>query len=128
VTRHPLAPSLAATRVDRWLWAVRVFKTRADATAACRAGHVQVNEVTGKASTSVSIGDVVEVSAGGRHRVLDVTRVVERRVGAAVAVECFADRSPPPPPSERETGVVVIRGEGRPTKKDRRELDRLRGH
>ncbi|MGO9198103.1 MAG: RNA-binding S4 domain-containing protein [Acidimicrobiales bacterium] len=126
--RHPLAPSLASTRVDRWLCAVRVFKTRADATAACRAGHVQVNEATAKPSTPVSIGDVVEVNAGGRQRLFDVTRVVERRVGAAVAVECFLDRSPARPPTERETGVVVIRGEGRPTKKERREFDRLRGH
>ncbi len=123
-----MAPSLASARVDRWLWSVRVFKTRPDAAAACRGGHVRINDVSAKPSATVVVGDLVAAWTGSDsgERLLEVTRVIERRVGAPVATECYLDRTPKALVNERDSGLVAVRGEGRPTKKDRRELDRLR--
>ncbi len=103
-------------------------KTRSDAAAACRGGHVKVNGKAAKPATPVKVGDRVEAYLHDRERILEITSLIVKRVGAAVAVECFVDHSPPVP--EREVDVVVFqrdRGAGRPTKRDRRELDRLRG-
>ena len=121
--------SSETARVDKWLWSVRVFKTRSMATEACRAGHVAVNRGVTKPSTPVRVGDVVTVRYGGRDRVLEVARVIERRVGAPTAAECVVDHSPPPPPAELTApGLVRDPSAGRPTKRDRRRIDRLRGH
>jgi ribosome-associated heat shock protein Hsp15 len=116
-----------ATRVDKWLWAVRVFKTRALATAACRGGHVRVNGAPAKPAATVRVGDTVEARVHERLRILDVARVIDTRVGAPVAAECVVDRSPAPPSREAAPAVFVRdRGTGRPTKRDRRQLDRFR--
>lgn len=118
---------METARVDRWVWAVRLTKTRSQATEACRAGHVTVGGVTVKASTRLCVGDRVEVVVGRRTHIVDVTRLIDKRVGAAVAATCYVDHSPPPP--ERDASPVFARepGAGRPTKRDRRALDRLRG-
>jgi len=118
-----------STRVDRWLHAVRIVKTRAEATDSCRGGHVRVNGSPAKAAGAVKVGDRVAIRRGGRDLDLEVTRVIDKRVGAAVAVECYVDHSPPPPARERYEAPVARRdpGAGRPTKRDRRRLDRLRG-
>lgn len=118
----------AAVRVDAWLWAVRVYKTRSAATTACRAGHVRVNGERAKAAQQVRVGDELRVRIHGFDRVLVVKQPISKRVGAAVAVEAVEDRTPPPPPREF-AGVIAIRdrGAGRPTKRERREIDRLRG-
>jgi len=115
-------------RVDRWLWAVRLTKTRSGAAQACRAGHVQVNGVRVKPAAPVKAGDMVRVRVGDRERVVEVARLLETRVGAELAAACLVDRSPPPPPRDplarqgfRDPGM------GRPTKRDRRQLDRSRG-
>ncbi len=116
------------TRVDRWLWAVRLYRTRTAATEACGAGHVRVNDAPAKASTKVGIGDRVEARIHQRDRIVDVVRVIEKRVGASVAAECLVDHSPPEP--DRSYEPPVFRrdpGAGRPTKADRRALDRHRG-
>ena len=114
-------------RVDAWLWAVRIFKTRSAATTACRAGHVSVNGSAAKPATRVKVGDRVEARAAQRQRILEVVRVLDKRVGAPVAAEAMVDLSPPPPesdgvppPAERD------RGAGRPTKRDRRAIDKIR--
>ncbi len=115
-------------RVDSWIWAVRLAKTRSAATAACRAGHVQVNGERAKAAQPVRIGDEVRLRTGEVERTLTVARLVVKRVGAPVAAECYVDFTPPPPPKEeRPTTIVRDRGAGRPTKRERRDLDRLRG-
>ena len=121
-------PVLESTRVDRWIWAVRLYKTRSLAAAACVAGHVRVNGVTVKPATKVRVGDRVEARIGDWHRVVDVERVIEIRVGATLATDCMVDHSPLPP-EHTPAFVVALRdhGSGRPTKRDRRELDRLRG-
>jgi len=119
--------AVESTRVDRWLWSVRVFKTRTLATTACRSGHVAVNRAVTKPSTPVRVGDVVTIRIDGRDRVLEVIRVIENRVGAPIASECLVDHSPPAPDRETATtGILRDRSTGRPTKKDRRLIDRLR--
>lgn len=119
---------LATTRVDRWLWAIRLYRTRPEATGACRAGHVRVNGGPAKPGTAVRVGDRVAAHAHGRDRELEVVRVIDKRVGAAVAAECVVDHSPPAPPVERQApGVVRDPASGRPTKRDRRRLDAFRG-
>jgi len=117
------------TRVDRWVWAVRLTRTRALAAAACRAGHVKVNGERAKPATPIRVGDEVRVRVEGLERIVDVGRIIEKRVGAAVAAECLVDRTPPPPPPvEVPGGAVRDRGAGRPTKRERRQIERLRGH
>jgi ribosome-associated heat shock protein Hsp15 len=115
------------TRVDRWVWAVRLYKTRADATNACKGGHVTVNGKSAKPATPVAVGSRVEAHAGGRLRILEVTQVIDKRVGAAVAAGCFIDHTPPEPEVDRVRVAARERGSGRPTKRDRRLLDRWRG-
>lgn len=116
-----------SVRVDSWIWSVRLTKTRSLAASACRAGHVRVNGERVKPAHAVRAGDEVRLRHAGRERIVVVSRLVRKRVGAPVAVQCYVDNSPPPPPRE-ETVVVARRerGAGRPTKRDRRELDRLR--
>ncbi|AWB95307.1 RNA-binding protein S4 [Agromyces badenianii] len=115
-------------RVDAWLWAVRQFKTRSAATAACRAGHVRVNGERAKAAQAVRPGDEVRVRIAGFDRMLVVRQTLVKRVSAALAGTAVEDRTPPPPP--RESVAIVAtrdRGTGRPTKRERRDLERLRG-
>lgn len=116
-------------RVDRWLWAIRLFKTRTASGAACKGGHVSVNGQRAKPATSVRVGDTVEARVGDRDRTVEVVRLIEQRVGAPIAVECYVDHSPPPPSRDHWIGMdgVRDRGAGRPTKRDRRRMDRLRG-
>jgi ribosome-associated heat shock protein Hsp15 len=114
-------------RVDSWIWAVRIVKTRSLATAACRAGHVKVNGDRAKAAQPVHIGDEIRVRDSGFERIVVVKRIVSKRVGAPVAAESLEDLTPPPPTPE-ETAFVPVRdrGAGRPTKRERRELDKFR--
>lgn len=118
-------------RVDKWLWAVRVFKTRTAATSACTAGRVKVGDELAKPATKVAVGDRVEARRGDRVIVYRVLGVVEKRVGAKLVPELAEDHSPAVPergPRELPApGGARPRGQGRPTKKDRRTIDRLRG-
>jgi ribosome-associated heat shock protein Hsp15 len=113
------------TRIDRWLCAVRLVKTRPLATRLCDGGHVLVNGSSAKPSTKVRAGDRVEARIGDRERIVEIMRPIESRVGAAVAATCYVDHSPPVVPVSRPA-VTLIRGEGRPGKRLRRELERLR--
>lgn len=119
----PNAPD--ETRIDRWLCAVRLVKTRPLASQLCEGGHVLVNGTSAKPSTKVRAGDRVEALIAERRRVVEVVQPIESRVGAAVAATCYVDHSPPVVPDARP-GTTVIRGEGRPSKRLRRELERLR--
>ncbi len=122
-------PSESGTvRVDAWIWSVRLLKTRSAAGAACRAGHVRVNGERAKPAQLVKAGDEVRVRIEHRERILVVKKIIRKRVGAPVAVECYQDNSPPPPPREAVAPAGVRdRGTGRPTKRDRRDMERLRG-
>jgi ribosome-associated heat shock protein Hsp15 len=118
---------LETARVDAWLWAVRIYKSRSAATAACRGGHVRVNRAAAKAATGVKAGDRVE-AFDERQRILEVVTVIDKRVSAAVAATCLIDHSPPVPRVAARGQRAFARepGAGRPTKRDRRALDRLR--
>lgn len=123
-----MAADGGTVRVDIWIWSVRLTKTRAMAASACRAGHVRVNGERVKPAHPVREGDQVRLRHAGRERVVAVSRVIRKRVGAPVAVECYVDNSPPPPPREAVAPAGHRdRGTGRPTKRDRREMERLRG-
>ena len=115
-----------STRVDRWLWAVRMTKTRPDAAAACRGGHVRVNDRLAKSSTAVSPGDTVRARVGDTTRIVEVVRVIQKRVGAVDAATCYLDRTPPPPSTSSVPVASRERGAGRPTKRERRALDKWR--
>jgi ribosome-associated heat shock protein Hsp15 len=116
-----------SVRVDAWLWAVRVYKTRSAATSGCRAGHVRVGGDRVKAAQAIRVGDEVRVRIAGFDRILTVSKLITKRVAASVAAECFIDLTPPPPPRTAIASVPLRdRGAGRPTKRDRRELERLR--
>ena len=114
------------TRIDRWLCAVRLVKTRPLATKVCEAGHVRVNGTPAKPSTKVRAGDRVVALIADRERIVEVVRPIESRVGAPVAATCYVDHSPPPIVTEIRPGIMAVRGEGRPSKRLRRELERLR--
>jgi len=115
-------------RVDVWIWSVRLTKTRSQASAACRAGHVRVNGERVKPAQALRVGDQVRVFHAGRERLVVVSKIVRKRVGPPVAVQAYVDNSPPPPPKEFTAPAAVRdRGAGRPTKRDRRELERLHG-
>ncbi|TXJ72784.1 RNA-binding S4 domain-containing protein [Streptomyces lavendulae] len=115
-------------RIDSWIWAVRLIKTRSQGATACRGGHVRVNGERVKPAYAVRVGDEVRLRNEGRERIVIVKRLLRKRVGAPVAVQCYIDNSPPPPPREAVAPVGIRdRGAGRPTKRDRRDMERLRG-
>ncbi|MDQ1129007.1 RNA-binding S4 domain-containing protein [Microbacterium sp. SORGH_AS_0888] len=123
-----MTDAATAVRVDVWLWAIRVYKTRSAATTACRAGHVRVGGDRAKAAQPVRVGDELRVRIQGFDRILVVRQLLTKRVGAPVAATAYDDLTPPPPPRELTASVPVRdRGAGRPTKRERRDIDRLRG-
>ncbi|MFK3678728.1 RNA-binding S4 domain-containing protein [Microbacterium sp. NPDC090218] len=114
-----------AARVDSWLWAIRVYKTRSAATTACRAGHVRVNGEKVKAAQQVRVGDELRIRIAGFDRILIVRQLLVKRVGAPLAALAYQDKTP-----EREPQAALglrDRGAGRPTKRERRDIDKLRG-
>lgn len=94
-----------------------------------RGGHVEINGRTAKPASPVSVGDRIVARLHRRERVVEVTRLISKRVGAGVAAECFEDHSPPPPERDELQPLFAVRdrGAGRPTKRDRRRIDQLRG-
>ncbi|WP_062077282.1 RNA-binding S4 domain-containing protein [Demequina globuliformis] len=128
------APERSSARADAWVWAVRLAKTRSAATAACKGGRVRINGDKAKPSTPVKIGDRVEVTIPHPNgpatvKSVEARQLLVKRVGASVAAQAYVDHSPPPPPKAERPAAIGVRdrGTGRPTKKQRRELDKLRG-
>ena len=123
----PGALASSSVRVDTWLWATRQLKSRSQATAAVRAGHVRVNGDPVKAAYKLHVGDEVRLRIEGFDRVLGVVLLLAKRVSYPQARTAYDDRTPERP---RVHVPVAMRekGSGRPTKKERRELDRLRGY
>lgn len=117
-----------STRVDSWVWAVRLIKTRSQAAEACKAGHIKINGNAVKPSHTVVPGDRVSVWVNHRQHLVEVVDPIKKRVGAELARRAYIDHSPPPSPVELVMSMPRRdRGAGRPTKKERREIDRLRG-
>ena len=122
----------AAGRLDKWLWATRVFKTRGLATDACRAGSVTVNEQPAKPARDVRAGETVVVRQGLVTRTLRVLAIPRSRVGAKAVPGFCTELTPPEEFAKARTQPIqqVLareKGSGRPTKRDRRLLDRLLG-
>ena len=118
-----------SVRVDAWTWAIRLFATRSAASTACKAGHVKVNGASAKPAQPVKIGDTVRARTPGGERIVIVTGLIDKRTSATLAVQHYDDLTPPPPPKEERAAVPRReRGAGRPTKRDRRLTERLRGH
>lgn len=113
-----------SVRIDVWLWAARLYKTRTAAQAACTGGLVKLNDGPVKPSTKIKTGDRIRAQAPRGLAVLEVAGLGSKRLAPALARELYVDHSPPPPP--REELPVRDRGTGRPTKQDRRAMDRLR--
>jgi ribosome-associated heat shock protein Hsp15 len=120
---------MSAGRVDSWIWAIRLAKTRSAATALCKAGHVRINGDRAKPAQTVKIGDEVRVFLPGvGERIVEVRGILAKRVSAALAAPAFEDRTPPPPPrAERVYTATRDPGAGRPTKRDRRDIEKLMG-
>ena len=117
-------------RVDKWLWAARVFKTRSLATSACDGGKVDVNDLAAKPAKGLRSGDVVRVTLPqGRRRILKVAALDDRRGSATIARTLYEDLTPPEPPRLRQAPPPRrLPGAGRPTKRERRAISRLMGH
>jgi ribosome-associated heat shock protein Hsp15 len=115
-------------RIDKWLWAVRVFKTRSLATDACRNGRVTIGGQPVKPSRDVRIGETIVVQKDVMTRTFKVLGLLEQRVGAQVAKEFVEDLTPASEfEKKREPNLLPPmyrpKGAGRPTKKDRRAVD-----
>ena len=122
----------ASVRLDKWLWAVRVFKTRTLAATACREGRVTIAGQPAKASREVRIDDLIVAKAGDFTRTLKVLGLLEQRVGAQAAREFMEDLTPPSEYERRKDPALQPlfyrpKGAGRPTKKDRRTLGKIGG-
>ncbi|MDP2304952.1 MAG: RNA-binding S4 domain-containing protein [Pseudomonadota bacterium] len=116
----------ATVRLDKWLIAARMFKTRPLAQEACDGGHVTVNDRAAAPARAVKSGDIVVALTHSGKKILRITGLEEKRGPAAHARTLYDDLTPPTPPSE-EPVALRGRGAGRPTKRDRRLIDRTRG-
>lgn len=122
----------AAVRVDKWLWAVRLYKSRSLASEACNAGHVKIGGNRVKPSREVRAGDVITALAGRVQRTVKVIGTIDRRVGAKLVSQFLEDLTPPESyaaarDEARETFAHFPRGFVRPTRKQRGQLARLFG-
>ncbi len=119
--------TIGTVRIDRWLCAARLYKSRTQAQEACEGGHVRINDNPAKPSHVVKIGDYVRCHAPRGLLIVEIAKLAEKRLGAPLARELYVDHSPPPPPKEERIPVGLRdRGAGRPTKADRRAIQRLR--
>ena len=120
-------------RLDKWLQVARMFKTRSQATRACNLGQVRVGGETAKPHRRVAVGDRVEVAKGEWTRILEVKELRDKPVPKAMAEQLYEDHSPPQPQLDplqrlmRRPPVARDRGAGRPTKRERRQIDKFRG-
>lgn len=118
-------------RIDKWLWSVRLYKTRSQAAEACRAGKVKLNGVPVKSSHDVKVGEVYEITIEQLHKVVEVKALLGNRVGAKLVPDFMNDLTP----AEECERIQMIRqynferrdrGTGRPTKRERRDLDEFK--
>jgi len=128
-----MEPVVESVRIDKWLWAVRLFKSRSMATDACATGKVQINGQPAKASRAIKPGDVIQALSGELRRTVKVISPLEKRVGAKLVSQFFEDLTPPAEylkAKEKFFHPFVFRpkGSGRPTKKERRNIESLLRH
>lgn len=118
--------------MDKWLWAVRLFKTRTLATAACDAGHVKLDGSNLKPAREVRVGEILSVYVGHVQRTVRVLSLLEKRVGAPLVSQYLEDLTPPAEyekarEAQRHAAAAFPPGAGRPTKKQRRLLEKWLG-
>ena len=128
----PVQEGAQKVRIDRWLWAVRLFKTRSLAAEACRGGHVKIADEAVKPSRMVAVGELVQVNKDDILRELRVVGLLEKRVGAKLAQDYVEDLTPPERLERKRESLAqaILRrdaGAGRPTKRERRQIERLFG-
>lgn len=122
----------ATQRIDKWLWAVRIYKTRSGAADACRSSAVRINEGIAKPSAKVRVGDRITARTSALTRTLVVTGLTEKRIGPTLVENYLNDQTPQ---SEKDAArekraharLFALDQGGRPTKKDRREIEKLLG-
>ena len=119
------------TRIDKWLWAVRIFKTRAQATEACAGGKVKIDGTTVKASRKIKPGETLLVRKGVIKYMYKVLKIAEKRMGAKHIIDFIEDLTPDDEraklkSSHKQPLQTREKGQGRPTKKERRVMDELR--
>ena len=117
-------------RIDKWLWAIRIFKTRSLATTACKAGKVKLAGTNVKPSKEIKVGEEYQVRIGPMQKIVKVKGLIDKRVGAPIAVTMYDDLTPPEHLEQLQSVFLGSagrrdRGAGRPTKKDRRDIDKL---
>ncbi|NBC25130.1 MAG: RNA-binding S4 domain-containing protein [Bacteroidetes bacterium] len=117
-------------RIDKWLWAVRIFKSRTLANAACKSGKVKVEGEKVKPAQSINEGQLVEVKKNGFEYTFKIIKILQKRVGAPIAVNCYENLTPEEELNKYKDWYIGKgqtekreKGAGRPTKKDRRELE-----
>jgi ribosome-associated heat shock protein Hsp15 len=125
-----LAESSDKLRIDKFLWAIRIFKTLSLATEACKAGKVKLNGTSLKPSAIAKVGEVYHIQKGTEKKIIEVLKLQENRTDATKAQSCYTDLSPVSdvPKLQSVFSVPVLprgRGTGRPTKRERRDIDKL---
>lgn len=117
-------------RVDKWLWAVRIFKTRTLATNNCKKGNIKINGEKAKASANIQVEDLVSVHKNGFNLTFKVVKLIAKRVGAPLAIQCYEDLTPQEELNKFKDWFIGKarpelreKGAGRPTKKERRTLE-----
>ncbi len=126
-------PELKKVRVDKWLWSVRLFKSRSMATDACKSGKIKINGNNLKPSYLLQQNEVIEIKKNGFNLLFKVNQLLEKRVSAVLAAPCFEDLTPPDELNKYKDWFVGKsgtefrdKGEGRPTKKERRDIDEFK--
>jgi ribosome-associated heat shock protein Hsp15 len=122
---------VSKVRIDKWLWATRVYKTRALSTEACKAGHVKVNGKAVKPARPVAVGEMISATVGSIHRVVKALVLIDKRVGAKVLDQYVEDLTPAAEYEKlkRSEPTPVFnhsKGRARPTKRDRRVFERFK--
>lgn len=122
---------MESIRIDKYLWAIRMFKTRTIAGDACKSGHVKIGDVPVKASREVRAGDIIDLKLGAYFKRIEIVEIIKNRLKASLAIEKYKDITPPEEMERQEMMRQLnyerrAHGAGRPTKKERREIDRLK--
>ncbi len=118
-------------RIDKWLWCVRIYKTRNQATEDCRAGKIKINGIPSKASHNVKIGEIIEVQIEQLKRILLVKNLLDKRLSTKLVVDYIEDQTPTEEIERlklaRKTNFEKRdRGIGRPTKRERRDIEKFK--
>ncbi|MCH2046130.1 MAG: RNA-binding S4 domain-containing protein [Saprospiraceae bacterium] len=129
-----MASTLTKVRVDKWLWSVRIFKTRTMAANACKTGKVKIDGVNLKPAYMVQRGEILQVKKDGFNLAYKVVDLIEKRVSATLAAPCYENLTPEEELNKFKNWYLVNKqteirdkGTGRPTKRDRRMIDKHKG-